>query len=445
MKRIIIGSCLMLIIFLLFSCEALRERDTQESLEEHIHNYQNGQCVDCNGIDESYCAPLYSDLCDKMRTFENFGALEDICSMLDSLPPEYKDVSSIKTQYDRIQGIRNKMKDQEINAITNEFLPVEKHLPVDFDVLRDGYLELLSLVDDYDYKWNLKSPLLNSFNTELSSYACSYLKGYYSNKSDYYFTVLVSKENTLMIKTNIPWNVGDNTEFDGWKIEYKDIYFVPSNSDSEILAFQIKDFTEDSISLYCYKNTTVYTLYYHPVGKICDHLYDNGYCLYCSHYDPSYKADPFSYLSEFLIQNGRASTVDHNLYNLTLSSNNATSISLNYNKANDRFTLIYKEKMKDDLSCEMYFSFDNSNACSFVSGLDQGSDNICAAVGKVNKSALTSTPSIYFDDYDGMKDMRYAFTDLCSAMIALCVNELDVYLNNNSSYTISDFGFDSFK
>ena len=283
MKKIFLLISLVSLCFSLYSCE--KEEDT-ESTEEtrHTHTYTHGICEDCKDIDESYCSDVYDDLTYKMSHMKTYVDVLEIEDLISSLPDSYRDVSTISYEYKKILSLFRQIQAQHLESLSNMIREEDEKVIIDHDLIKSCFNDLLSLERHLDCDWSIKPPLLNYFNDNLCSWACAFFKGYYSNSDDFYLSFMESNDNGLLLRTNIPSNELPDIQY-SWTMDSGDVYYVPVGSDSKILVFKIQDFTEDSVQLYCYKNTTIYALYYHPVGTVCNHYFANGsYCLYCSYY-----------------------------------------------------------------------------------------------------------------------------------------------------------------
>ena len=284
MKKIFAFICLFFLLFSLYSCKKEEGQIENSKETSHTHTYSHGICDGCQDIDESYCSAIYEDLTYKMRHMESYVDVIEIKELIDSLPDSYRDVATISSEYDKIYSLFQQIQDQHLESLSNMLRDDDEKVIIDYSLIKSCFSDLLSLERLLDCNWSIKPPLLKYFKGSLSTWACGFFKGYYSNTDDYYWSFIESNDNGLLLKTNIPWNFSLDTKY-SWTIEDGDIYFIPEGSDSKVLAFKIHDFTEDTLQIYCYKNTTVYTLYYHPVGAVCNHNFKDGsYCLYCSYY-----------------------------------------------------------------------------------------------------------------------------------------------------------------
>jgi hypothetical protein len=290
MKKIVLSALCAILIGCLSSCDETKDPtkiDPPSNMTEtvHQHAFTNGLC-ECGDFDDAYCTSAYDDLIYEMSHLGTYVDVVDIKKSIDRLPASYRDVAVISSEYNKIYNLFSQMQDQYLEYLSNMLRDEEEKVFIDFDLIKSCCNDLLSLENLLDHDWSLKPPLFNYFSGSLCSWACAFFKGYYSNIDDYYVSFMVSDTNSLLFKTNIPRNLLSDTKY-SWTIEDRDIYYVPENSDSMVLAFQIKDFTADTLQIYCYKNTTLYTLYYHPVGVVCNHKFDGDtYCLYCSYKKP---------------------------------------------------------------------------------------------------------------------------------------------------------------
>ena len=174
----------------------------------------------------------------------------------------------------------------------------------------------------------------------------------------------------------------------------------------------------------------------------CPHSYGNdGYCFSCRNYDESFKLDPYDYLSDFIIKNGNLNP-EGNVYFYNFYTSDPWFVSIWYSPSEREFTLSCDYLFSDSES-NIYLSFDRSNLTDFVAGMTQGNDALCAATSTINKSSITAGFHVVFQRFDGQKDLKVPFNDMCDPMIVKSFKEFETFVVS-LGYALSDFGFTNF-
>lgn len=187
-------------------------------------------------------ANQYSTLESQMLNFEKLN-MEEIGETINSLPRDYKDVSSIDKQYEEIM--------REVLMIENNAVNI------DSERMRTAYYNLES-IDESTSDWDL-SEYLNSRSNKIKLYDITW------TNDDYFFYYRPSTQNPKgsRLTSDLPSKVEEGKDY-VYTVEDNHTFFEYENVNDfteSFDAYKIVSIEEDAITVLCYSNDETYTLY----------------------------------------------------------------------------------------------------------------------------------------------------------------------------------------
>ena len=171
----------------------------------------------------------------------SYSNIDSIGTRINSIPYDYRNINSIKTQYQMIL--------KEINIIRNG------NMHNDYEKMRIAYYNLV-LIDNTTFSWDL-STFLDSVDKQILIYNIRWENSSYSFR--YYFN---PEDDGMWLSTNLPNNKESGKVYYYYTESNYSIFGYRNQNDSndKFQAFRILSIKEDEIRIYCYSNQQTYIL-----------------------------------------------------------------------------------------------------------------------------------------------------------------------------------------
>lgn len=168
--------------------------------------------------------------------------INSIGDEIDKLPYNYRDIETIKNQYQMIL--------REVTIIRNS------DVKNDYEKMRIAYYNLV-LIDNTTYTWNL-SKYLESVDNRVLLYYISWSNGTYT------FRLSPDQESASQwLSADLPNDKKTGVAYNFFAEDNYTIYGYVNRADSndKFYAYEIVSISEDEIKIYCYSNKQTYTLF----------------------------------------------------------------------------------------------------------------------------------------------------------------------------------------